>query len=75
MSKQDEIARFCANVRRHREQGGLTQRALAEALETDIGTIVLLEDGILTDTVDIEMLFRMCRLFGVEPSALFRAME
>lgn len=75
MSISDEIARFCGNVRRHREQAGLTQRALAEALETDIDTIVLLEDGVLTDAVDIEMLFRMCGLFDVELSALFRASE
>jgi len=75
MSNPDEIARFCANVRRLREHAGLTQRELAELLATNPETIVLLENRLLTDAVDIGFLFRLSGLFGIDPSDLFRETE
>ena len=71
MEKRDEIARFCTNVRRFRERAGLTQKKFADALDVDPEIIRLLEDGSLTDEVDVVLLLRMSELLGLELSALY----
>ena len=75
MENRDEIAQFCTNVRRFRERAGLSQKEFADALDVNPETIRLLEDGSLTDEVDVELLFRMSELLGLELSALFHPLE
>jgi putative transcriptional regulator len=56
-------------IRRMREQGGITQQALAEACGVTRQTIIALEAGRYAPS--LELAFRIARAFGVGVEAVF----
>jgi len=66
---QAALAAIGANVRRHREAGGLTQEALAEAASLDVRTVQRLERGTLN--ISVGRLVAVSDALDVELKVLF----
>lgn len=65
----DEVKMVVAkNIRRYREETGLTQKELADRL--DVGTSVISNWELGTNSPNIVKLFTMCQIFNVMPSEM-----
>jgi transcriptional regulator with XRE-family HTH domain len=70
---EDLLSYIGANVRRLRQQRGLTQAALAEALDVELRTVQRIESG--KANVAISTLVEIGDLFGVKGTDLLKEAE
>ena len=57
------------NIARYRKMNGYTQKELADILGTKNSTISNWEQG--ANSPDIEMIFRLCQLFGISVAEMY----
>lgn len=62
---------FCRNIRSIRLARNLSIPEMARILELREELLVLLESGVLTEEMDVTILFNIYEHFGIKPSQLF----
>lgn len=75
MTVQDEMAIFCANVKRLRVRDGLTIQEMADRLHIGVKTLTRLERGEIPPRLSAAVICRISREFGVHPKELFTSVE
>ena len=58
MEHENEIAILCKNIKRIRNEKGLSQSKMAEKLNIGVKSLSMLENGILPPRLSVEILFR-----------------
>ena len=71
MVNNNEAQNFCKNVLYLRQKNNLTQTQMAQIMEVGIGTVRLLEHGILPPRLRADVLYRLRDHFRVCIAALF----
>lgn len=62
---------FCANIRTLRLNHHLTIQEMAALLELSDEQLALLESGVLTDEITIDVLYHIHNQFGITPNQIF----
>ena len=75
MSSTVSIHNFFQNVRYLRQKHGLTHEQMAALLHIDVSTLKRLENGILSDPLDISFLENVSKEFQIPFVDLFRLLE
>lgn len=63
---------LCDNVRILRRRAGLTQKEMAKRLGVGVGSISMLEKGVVPKRLSCEVLFRLALEFGASPNDLLK---
>ena len=69
---QEQLLNFCDNVRLLRRRAGLTKKEMAKRLGVGVGSISMLEKGVVPKRLSCEVLFRLALEFGVSPTDLLK---
>ena len=71
MKHNNEIYNFCRNVLYLRKKHGLTQVQMAKIMNVGVGTVRLLERGVLPPRLSADVLWRLHDYFHLSVSQLF----
>ena len=70
MNSRYYINIFCKNVKYLRKKHGLSKAEMARRLNIGVGSITLLEKGILPDRLISAVLLKIEEIFSVQPAVL-----
>ena len=74
MSHNRSSENFCRNVRTLREKHGLTQKQMAEIMETSVYSVRLMEQGKLPPHLPYTVLYGLADYFKLPADAFFLEM-
>ncbi len=71
MQKDKTTENFCRNIKKLREQQGLSKKNMAERLGIGVRSLSLLESGILPPRLSCDVLWYIYDHFGILPQEMF----
>lgn len=71
MRVDEEIIIFCENVKKLRKKNKLTQKEFSSKCDIGVGSIRLIEKGVLTERLSAGFIIKIYNEFGIKPSAMF----
>ena len=72
MKHNEDIIKFCENIRRLRERNKFSLDKMAEDLEISVEELEAIENYRLPETVTVDLVFAIYDKFGILPSDQFR---
>ena len=71
MNIEKEMLIFCENVREIRLKNNLSKKEMAKILGIGVGSLNLIEKGIIPERLSAEVIVNICINFKVSASSLF----
>ncbi len=71
MKTDEEVKIFGKNIKKLRKQSGMSQKNFAAKFDIGVGSLRLIEKGVLPNRLSVDFLMKVCSSYGISPSKIF----